>query len=90
MHFNQHKETVIMKINIGDTMLSTNHGFLIEIIEVGKKNIRWRNLETGETMKTLTRKFNWMVREAIFISFDKARFDRDFAEAKKHQSEVTA
>ena len=79
-----------MSVKKGDTMFSTNHGFTIEILEVGKKNVRWKNLQTGENMKTQTRKFNWMVRQAIFVSWDQDRFDRDFAEAMRQQSEVTA
>jgi len=51
----------------GDILTNTNHGFDIEIGEIGKKNTRYINLETGEKIKSFTSKFNWMLREGIFI-----------------------
>jgi len=50
----------------GDILKNTNHGFEIEITEIGKKNTRYINLETGEKIKSFTSKFNWMLREGIF------------------------
>ena len=51
----------------GDILVNTNHGFEIEIKEVGKKNTRYINLETGEKVKSFTSKFNFMLREGVFI-----------------------
>jgi hypothetical protein len=51
----------------GDILTSTNHGFDIQIVEIGKKNTRYLNLETGEKVKSFTRKFNFMLREGVFI-----------------------
>jgi hypothetical protein len=56
------------QIKKGDLLTSSNHGFDIEISEVGKKNVRWVNLETGEKCKTYTHKFNFMLREGIFTT----------------------
>ena len=53
-------------LKAGEILKNTNHGFEIEIIEVGKKNVRYRNLETGEKVKSLTHKFNFMLREGVF------------------------
>ncbi len=50
----------------GDILKNTNHGFEIEIVDVGKKNVRYINLETGEKVKNYTRKFNFMLREGVF------------------------
>lgn len=50
----------------GDILINTNHGFEIKITEIGKKNTRYINLETGEKVKSFTRKFNFMLREGVF------------------------
>ena len=34
----------------GDILKNTNHGFEIKIVEIGRKNIRYVNLETGEKL----------------------------------------
>ena len=52
----------------GDILVNTNHGFKIEIGEVGKKNTRYINLKTGEKVKSFTSKFNFMLREGVFIA----------------------
>ena len=54
-------------LEIGQVLKNTNHGFNIEIVEVGKKNVRYRNLETGEKVKSATSKFNFMLRESVFV-----------------------
>ena len=54
------------ELNKGDILKNTNHGFEIEIKEVGKKNVRYVNLETGEKVKSFTSKFNFMLREGVF------------------------
>ena len=51
----------------GDVLRNTNHDFNIEIVEIGKKNTRYINLETGEKVKSFTAKFNFMLRENVFI-----------------------
>jgi hypothetical protein len=51
----------------GDILKNTNHGFEIEIKEIGKKNTRYINLETGENFKSFTTKFNFMLREGVFV-----------------------
>lgn len=51
----------------GDILKNTNHGFEIEIKEIGKKNTRYINLETGEKVKSFTTKFNFMLREGVFV-----------------------
>ncbi len=51
----------------GDILKNTNHGFEIEIKEIGKKNTRYINLETGENVKSFTSKFNFMLREGVFV-----------------------
>ena len=51
----------------GDILKNTNHGFEIEIKEIGKKNTRYINLETGENVKSFTTKFNFMLREGVFV-----------------------
>ncbi len=53
-------------LNSGDILINNNHGFQIEIKEVGKKNVRYTNLETGEKVKSFTNKFNFMLREGVF------------------------
>jgi len=50
----------------GDILKNTNHGFEIKIVEIGRKNIRYVNLETGEKVKSFTSKFNFMLREGVF------------------------
>jgi len=52
----------------GDILLNTNHGFKIEIRSVGAKNMRYINLETGEKVKSFTSKFNFMLREGVFVN----------------------
>lgn len=56
------------QLSKGDKLTNTNHGFDIEIVEIGKKNTRYRNLETGEKVKSLTQKFNFMLREGVFVA----------------------
>ena len=59
--------TILAKdLSKGDVLLNTNHLFHIEIKEVGAKNVRYINLETGEKVKSLTGKFNFMLREGVF------------------------
>jgi len=57
----------VTELNRGDILTNTNHGFDIEIKEIGKKNTRYINLETGEKVKSFTSKFNFMLREGVFI-----------------------
>ena len=57
----------VEELKKGDILRSTNHGFSIEIGEIGKKNTRYINLETGEKVKSFTSKFNFMLREGIFV-----------------------
>lgn len=52
----------------GSVLKNTNHGFEIEIVEVGKKNVRYKNLRTGEKVKSLTSKFDFMLREGVFVA----------------------
>ena len=59
--------TLAKDLNKGDILTSANHGFKIEIKEVGAKNVRYINLETGEKIKSFTAKFNFMLREGVFI-----------------------
>ena len=56
-----------MELKAGDILTNTNHNFDIEIREVGKKNTRYINLDTGEKVKSFTSKFNFMLREGVFI-----------------------
>ena len=55
------------ELKTGDILTNTNHGFDIEIREVGAKNVRYINLETGEKVKSFTVKFNFMLREGVFV-----------------------
>jgi len=55
------------ELKAGDILKNTNHGFEIEIKEIGKKNTRYINLETGEKVKSFTTKFNFMLREGVFV-----------------------
>lgn len=55
------------ELKAGDILKNTNHGFEIEIKEIGKKNTRYVNLETGEKVKSFTTKFNFMLREGVFV-----------------------
>jgi hypothetical protein len=57
----------VNELKKGDILTNTNHGFEIEIKEIGKKNTRYINLETGEKVKSFTSKFNFMLREGVFI-----------------------
>ena len=57
----------VNELKKGDILKNTNHGFEIEIVEIGKKNTRYRNLETGEKIKSFTSKFNFMLREGVFV-----------------------
>ncbi|SGZ01370.1 hypothetical protein [Moritella viscosa] len=59
-----------VELKKGDILTNTNHGFDIEIKEVGKKNTRYVNLETGEKVKSFTSKFNFMLREGVFVKKD--------------------
>ena len=56
----------VTDLKVGDILRNTNHGFEIEIKEIGKKNTRYINLETGEKVKSFTSKFNFMLREGVF------------------------
>ena len=51
----------------GDILKNVNHGFEIEIKEIGKKNTRYINLETGEKVKSFTSKLNFMLRNGVFV-----------------------
>lgn len=57
----------VNELKAGDILKSTNHGFEIEIKEIGSKNTRYINLETGEKVKSPTSKFNFMLREGVFV-----------------------
>ena len=54
-------------LNKGDILTNTNHGFKIEIRDVGAKNVRYVNLDTGEKVKSFTSKFNFMLRNGVFV-----------------------
>ena len=56
----------VAELSQGDILVNVNHGFEIEIGEIGKKNTRYINLETGEKVKSFTSKFNFMLREGVF------------------------
>lgn len=58
----------VNELKKGDILKNTNHGFKIEIVEIGKKNTRYINLETGEKIKSFTSKFNFMLRQDVFIN----------------------
>lgn len=57
----------VSELKVGDILKNTNHGFEIEIKEIGAKNTRYINLETGEKVKSFTQKFNFMLREGVFV-----------------------
>lgn len=57
----------VSELKAGDILKNTNHGFEIEIKEIGAKNTRYINLETGEKVKSFTNKFNFMLREGVFV-----------------------
>ncbi len=57
----------VNELKKGDILKNTNHGFEIEIVDIGKKNTRYINLETGEKVKSFTSKFNFMLREGVFV-----------------------
>ena len=57
----------VQELKVGDTLTNTNHNFDIEIREIGKKNVRYVNLETGEKVKSFTDKFNFMLRSGVFV-----------------------
>ena len=57
----------VSELKKGDILTNTNHGFDIEIVEIGKKNTRYRNLETDEKVKSFTSKFNFMLKSGVFI-----------------------
>ena len=58
----------VSELKKGDILTNTNHGFDIRIKEIGKKNTRYVNLETGEGIKSPTQKFNFMLREGVFVA----------------------
>jgi len=58
----------VNEIKKGDILTNTNHGFDIVIVEIGKKNTRYINLETGEKVKSFTSKFNFMLRNNVFVA----------------------
>lgn len=62
----------VNELKKGDILTNTNHGFDIEIVEIGKKNTRYLNLETGEKVKSFTSKFNFMLREGVFVKSEQA------------------
>ena len=57
----------VNELKKGDILTNTNHGFDIEIKEIGKKNTRYINLDTDEKVKSFTSKFNFMLREGVFV-----------------------
>ncbi len=57
----------VSELKKGDILTNTNHYFDIEIKDIGKKNTRYINLETGEKIKSFTSKFNFMLRKGVFI-----------------------
>ena len=57
----------VNELKKGDILTNTNHGFDIQITEIGKKNTRYINLETGEKVKSFTDKFNFMLRNGVFV-----------------------
>ena len=57
----------VSDLSVGDILKNTNHGFEIEIKEIGKKNVRYINLETGEKVKSFTFKFNFMIKSGVFV-----------------------
>ena len=57
----------VNELTKGDILTNINHCFDIEIVEIGKKNTRYINLETGEKVKSFTSKFNFMLREGVFV-----------------------
>jgi hypothetical protein len=57
----------VSELSKGDILTSVNHGFDIEIKEIGKKNTRYINLETGEKVKSFTSKFNFMLSQGVFV-----------------------
>ena len=57
----------VNELSKGDILTNTNHGFKVEIVDIGKKNTRYINLETGEKVKSFTSKFNFMLREGVFV-----------------------
>lgn len=57
----------VNELKVGDILTNTNHDFDIEIKDIGKKNTRYLNLETGEKVKSFTSKFNFMLREGVFV-----------------------
>lgn len=59
--------TNVTELKIGDILTNTNHGFDIEIKELGRKNTRYINLETGEKVKSFTSKFNFMLKAGVFV-----------------------
>jgi len=64
--FSGEKMKSVSELKRGDILRKTNHGF--EIVEIGKKNTRYLNLETGEEVKSFTSKFNFMLREGVFMA----------------------
>jgi len=56
----------VNELKVGDILTNTNHDFKIEIKEIGKKNTRYINLETGEKVKSFTSKFNFMLQAGVF------------------------
>ncbi len=62
----------VNELTKGDILTNTNHGFDIEIKDIGKKNTRYINLETGEKIKSFTSKFNFMLREGVFTKKEEA------------------
>ncbi len=69
----------VSELKKGDILTNTNHGFDIEIKEIGKKNTRYINLETGEKIKSFTSKFNFMLRAGILIKKQIKDMDSDEA-----------
>jgi hypothetical protein len=67
---NNRSEIIMKTVNelqAGDILVNVNHGFEIKMGEIGKKNTRYINLETGEKIKSFTSKFNWMLQQGVFI-----------------------
>jgi hypothetical protein len=57
----------VNELQSGDILVNVNHGFEIQMGEIGKKNTRYTNLDTGEKVKSFTSKFNFMLQQGVFI-----------------------
>jgi hypothetical protein len=57
----------VNELQSGEILVNVNHGFEIQMGEIGKKNTRYINLETGEKVKSFTSKFNFMLQQGVFV-----------------------